>query len=256
MQTSGCLIISVLLFQALPGSCSDATPTAAPKVAAAETTVVGGWTGTVVETVNAANYTYVQVDTGKEKIWAAAPQFPVKVGDKVTVPAGMPMKNYQSKTLKRTFDTVYFVTAISGPGAIQSESAVMREAHTGLRGQPGSSPAAAIDFSGLKKPEGGMTVAEVLSGKKDRQGKVVSVRAKVVKYNDQIMNRNWLHLQDGTGSTGANDLTITTAEKAKVGDTVLVKGTLVFDKDFGYGYKYKVMLEDAKLTVEGGKTKP
>jgi len=210
----------------------------------------------VVETVNAANYTYVQVDTGKEKIWAAAPQFPVKVGDKVTVPAGMPMKNYQSKTLKRTFDTVYFVTAISGPGAIQSESAVMREAHTGLRGQPGSSPAAAIDFSGLKKPEGGMTVAEVLSGKKDRQGKVVSVRAKVVKYNDQIMNRNWLHLQDGTGSTGANDLTITTAEKAKVGDTVLVKGTLVFDKDFGYGYKYKVMLEDAKLTVEGGKTKP
>ena len=254
MQTSGCLIISVLLFQALPGSCSDAIPTAAPKVAAAETTEVGGWTGTVVETVNAANYTYVQVDTGKEKIWAAAPQFPVKVGDKVTVPAGMPMKNYQSKTLKRTFATVYFVTAISGPGAIQSESAVMREAHTGLRGQPGSSPAAAIDFSGLKKPEGGMTVAEVLSGKKDRQGKVVSVRAKVVKCNDQIMNRNWIHLQDGTGAPGANDLMVTTVEKAKVGDTVLVKGTLVFDKDFGYGYKYKVMLENAKLTVEG-KTK-
>ena len=81
------------------------------------------------------------------------------------------------------------------------------------------------------------------------------MRAKVVKYNEQIMNRNWLHLQDGTGATGANDLTVTTAEKAKVGDTVLVKGTLVFDKDFGYGYKYKVMLEDAKLTVED-KTKP
>ena len=256
MQKSACLIISVLLLQTLPGRCDEAKPAAAPKSAPAETPAVGGWTGKVVETVNAANYTYVQVDTGKEKIWAAAPQFPVKVGAKVTVPAGMPMKNYQSKTLKRTFDTVYFVPAISEPGAIQSESAAMREAHSGLRGQSGSSPAAAIDYSGLKKPEGGVTVAEILSGKKDRQGQAVSVRAKVVKYNEQIMNRNWLHLQDGTGSTGANDLTVTTADKAKVGDTVLVKGTLVFDKDFGYGYKYKVILEDAKLTVEGGKTKP
>ena len=69
-----------------------------------------GYTGTVVETINAATYTYVQVGTGKEKIWAAAPAFQVKVGDKVTVPPGLAMRNYQSKTLKRTFDTVYFVS--------------------------------------------------------------------------------------------------------------------------------------------------
>ena len=66
------------------------------------------------------------------------------------------------------------------------------------------------------------------------------------------MNRNWVHLQDGTGTPGANDLTVTTADAAKVGDTVLVNGTLVFNKDFGHGYKYEVLLQDAKLTVEKG----
>src|SRR5512137_1455173 len=75
-----------------------------------------GCSGTVVETMDAATYTYVQVDTGKEKIWAAAPQFPVKVGDKVAVPPGMPMQNYHSKTLNRTFETIFFVASITTPG--------------------------------------------------------------------------------------------------------------------------------------------
>ena len=70
------------------------------------------FTGKVLETMNAGGYTYVKVDNGKEKIWAAAPQFEVKVGEKVTVPEGMPMKDYESKTLNRKFDVVYFVGAI------------------------------------------------------------------------------------------------------------------------------------------------
>ena len=69
-------------------------------------------TGKVVETMDAGTYTYVQVDDGKQKVWAAAPQFKVAKGDTVTVPEGMPMTNYKSTTLDRTFDVVYFVGAI------------------------------------------------------------------------------------------------------------------------------------------------
>jgi len=65
-----------------------------------------------------------------------------------------------------------------------------------------------------------------------------------------IMGKNWLHVQDGTGGPGANDLTVTCATTAKVGDIVLIRGTLVIDKDFGAGYKYDVMIEDAQITVE------
>lgn len=97
-----------------------------------------------------------------------------------------------------------------------------------------------------------MTVGEIYSGKADLAGKPVTLRAKVVKYNPQIMGKNWLHLQDGSGDdkAGTNDLTVTSKTTAKVGDTVLVKGPLTLDKDFGYGYKYKVIIEDAKVSVE------
>jgi hypothetical protein len=64
------------------------------------------------------------------------------------------------------------------------------------------------------------------------------------------MGKNWIHLRDGTGSEGSNDLTVTTDGSAKIGDTVLVRGALVADKDFGHGYKYPVLIEDAQITVE------
>ena len=79
---------------------------------------------------------------------------------------------------------------------------------------------------------------------------MVILRGKVVKFNPEIMGKNWLHVQDGTGEKGMNDLTITSAARAKVGDTVLVKGKLVLDRDFGFGYKYALIIEDAEVTVE------
>jgi hypothetical protein len=71
-----------------------------------------------------------------------------------------------------------------------------------------------------------------------------------VKYNGGIMGKNWLHIRDGSGQEGNNDLTVTTDAPAKVGDTVLVKGKVSTDRDFGGGYKYPVIVEDAKVTVE------
>jgi hypothetical protein len=69
----------------------------------------------------------------------------------------------------------------------------------------------------------------------------------VVKYNAAIMGKNWLHVQDGTGRQGAHDITVTTTDTAQVGDTVLVKGTVAADKDFGYGYRYEVLIDNATI---------
>jgi hypothetical protein len=96
----------------------------------------------------------------------------------------------------------------------------------------------------------GYTVAEVYANKAGLNGKSVKVRGKVTKFNANIMSRNWLHLQDGTGKSGENDLTITTISKAAVGQTVLIEGKLTLDKDFGAGYKYPVIIEGATVTVE------
>jgi hypothetical protein len=247
MKSVKALFLAGLLGPAFAATCAETKPVA-PAAAPAET---GGWTGTVVETTNASSYTYVRVDTGKEKIWAAAPRFEVKVGDKVTVPEGTVMRDFVSKSLNRTFDTIYFVGAIQGPGSpAQPAAAPAGDPHGGAMGGPRTAPAAPLDFAGLKKAEGGLTVAEIYAKKQSLKGKTVKVRGKVAKYNAEIMGRNWVHLQDGSGTVGSDDLTITTSDTAKVGETVLVSGTLALDKDFGYSYKYPVMLENAKVTVE------
>lgn len=228
------------------------------------------FSGVVTETMNAANYTYVQVDNGQEKIWAAAPEFKVKKGDKVNIPEGMPMQNYESATLKRKFDVVYFVAEIGVGDKMPGGGAAM-----GMGGAPAGMPAgmpampegqvlpegahpkhdaataakeANVSFGSIKKAD--KTVAEIFAGQAALSGKEVSVRGKVIKYNPMIMGKNWIHLQDGTGAAGANDLTITTAADSKVGDTVLVTGMLTLNKDFGMGYKYGVIIEDAKVKIE------
>jgi len=108
-----------------------------------------------------------------------------------------------------------------------------------------------VDLTGIAKAEGGKTVAEVYAEKDALVDSTVAVRGKVVKVNAGIMDKNWLHLRDGSGEEGTNDLTVTTsAELPAVGATVLVSGKLAKDKDFGMGYQYPVILEDAEVTVE------
>jgi ribosomal protein S17 len=209
-----------------------------------------GKSGKVVETMNAGGYTYVQVDTGSEKVWAAAPEFKVKVGDEVAIPQGMPMANYESKTLKRKFDVVYFVDSIM-VGGVPAQGAANPAAmqQGGMpQGHPPVAAQATEKISGIAKAD--MTVAELFAGKAKLAGKQIGVRGKVVKFSPEIMGKNWIHLQDGSGAQGSNDLTVTTKATVKVGDTVLVTGPVSVGKDFGYGYKYEVIIEDAQVKAE------
>ena len=116
---------------------------------------------------------------------------------------------------------------------------------------PAAKPASDVDLTGIAKAEGGKTVAEVFAEKDALGGQKVTVRGKVVKVNAGIMNTNWLHVRDGSGAEGTNDLTVTTAGTVPgVGDTVLLTGTVALNKDFGMGYSYDVIVEDAEVTVE------
>jgi hypothetical protein len=248
MKSNAILLLGAVLLALAPGAYAiTEAPTRLPSTAAEP---AGGFTGKVIETTNATRYTYILVDTGKEKIWAAAPRFPVKTGDQVKVAPGVPMNHFESKALNRTFDTVYFTDRVTVAGASQPAAKSLEEAHASVPGFPLSTPPPHLDFAGLKKPEDGCTVAETYALKAKLANKTVLVRGKVVKYNGKIMKKNWLHIRDGTGDAGVNDLAITTTDTAKVGDTVLVRGTLALDRDFGYGYKYDLILENSKVTVE------
>lgn len=97
----------------------------------------------------------------------------------------------------------------------------------------------------------GKTVLEVYAERTALNGKPVAVRGKVVKITPGVLGKNWIHLRDGTGSRAAkdDDLTVTTTDgTAATGDVILVRGVVGIDKDFGSGYTYSVMVENAKLS--------
>lgn len=226
---------------------------AAKRPATGQNKSTAAQSGKVLEVIDAGNYTYLRVDTGHEKLWLAAPKLKIKTGEKVTFDAGLPMKNFQSKSLKRTFDLVYFVEGVGREGDKAAGRAVAQTlppGHPKISHDDGSAGGVKMDFSKIVKAKGGKTIAEIYAQKAQLAGKKTAVRGKVVKYNSAIMGKNWIHLKDGTGTAGSNDLAVTTKGNAKLGDTLLVRGTVVTDKDFGYGYKYPVIIEDAEVTVE------
>jgi hypothetical protein len=94
------------------------------------------------------------------------------------------------------------------------------------------------------------TIAEIFQNSKKLEEKKVIIRGKVVKVSAGVMKKNWIHLQDGTGDAGNNDLVVTSDDLPKTGDIVTASGTLYNDKDFGGGYKYKVIIEKAGITKE------
>lgn len=208
----------------------------------------------VLETMDSGGYTYVHLDDGVKQDWFAVPQCVVKVGDRVTVaPGGVPMPNFESKTLKRTFDVIYFSGGLQKVGAADAASeaeqnaAIVQKAHADATK---NAPPADVEVEAIQKADGGMTVAEIWAQGAAGAGKDVALRGKVVKYNSGILGKNWLHVRDGSGTEGSNDITVTTDGQAKEGDIVLVTGKIVADKDFGAGYIYALLIEDAKVTVE------
>ena len=198
--------------------------------------------GKLLERIAASPYSYLRIQTAQGEIWAAVPETKVEKGAEVTVAGAMIMRDFESKTLKRTFAEIYFGT-LAGSGPATAPAA---DPHTSA-GQP----AVAVELGKVEKASGAdaRTVAEVWAQKGSLKGKTVTVRGKVVKYNAGIMGKNWLHLQDGSGDAkaGTNDITVTSNDGAAKGDTVTVTGVVRTDKDFGSGYSYAVLVEDAKV---------
>ncbi len=202
----------------------------------------GVLSGKVVETMNSSGYTYVRLENAGKKTWVAVPETKVKVGQTLSFQPGMEMKNFESKTLKRTFDSIIFSGGIAGKAA-----AAPQPVDSGSKGKV----VAAGEKIKVEKASGqnAYTIADIYKNSKSLSKKQVVVKGKVVKVSAGIMKRNWIHIQDGTGDAqkGTNNLvTTSSSELPAVGDIVTATGTMAVDKDFGGGYKYSVILENTK----------
>lgn len=208
--------------------------------------------GEVAETMDASNYTYMRVKTTKGDIWAATAKMPIAVGDKVTVPLESEMRDFHSPSLNRDFPVIYFVSQVSKAGEnppAGGEAVPQMAVGHGMGGGVSAPPSGPVTVKPMAPPAGGSSIADVWAKRASLAGKTVTINGTVVKFNGGILGRNWLHVQDGSGKAGdgTNDMAVTTDAPAKVGDVITVTGKVAVDKDFGAGYAYKVMLEEAKL---------
>jgi len=251
---------AVLLVAVAVAGCKKSEPPSAPAAPVADAAPAGpqGSTikGKVIERIDVDQYSYLKLQVGKDETWAAVPKNEVKKDEEVTVVNGMPMTGFKSDKLNRTFDVVYFGT-LEGAGGPSAPPAGMGGAASdpspaNLASQHSNLAKAPVDVGDVKVPKAtgpdARTVAEVYQQKTALKEKPVTLRGKVVKYNAGIMGKNWIHLRDGSGKDETADLLVTTNDVAAVNDVVTVKGVVKLDMNFGFGYAYKVLVEDAKIS--------
>ncbi|MCJ7815367.1 MAG: hypothetical protein MUP31_04865 [Xanthomonadales bacterium] len=201
----------------------------------------------MAETIEAGGYVYLRLEDGT---WIAANTFAVSRGDEVQYNGGMEMTSFHSKSLDRTFDSILFVSEaslVNNNG--DDKPAVAVEGH-GSKDMQLKKPASATapapgEITALQD---GKTVAAIFAESAGLKGQMVSLNARVIKVNEQIMGKNWITLQDGTGADPDNKLLATSQEMVAPGALVVAKGTVVTDVDLGYGYNYKVLLEEVTFS--------
>ena len=218
---------------------------ASHQAAPAEQTAPAPLSGKVVETMDAGGYTYVCIESSGEKTWVAIPQTKVVKNSVMFFKPGYTMEDFNSKSLNRTFDKIVF-----SPGVMNMPGAPADKKEGAMHGS--KTIATPVEHINVEKAKGenAYTIAELYEKATSLKDKDVVVKGRVVKVSSGIMGKNWLHLQDGTGKPekGSHDMLVTTLDMAAVGDIVTATGVLRKDKDFGSGYSYAVMIEDAKIS--------
>lgn len=263
-----CYYVSGVALTLALTACGNDQQASAPAPAPADQVVVetsaspaetpGVLSGKVAETMDASGYTYVRLDDGTEnEVWAAIPKTQLEVGEEITLQGGSVMNNFSSKSLDRTFESIIFASGVSrGSGdqvvsSADGSSSFSSAVESAGGDASGGSAGNIVEFTELKIEKAvaanAQAVGDIFGMAAELDTQKATVKGQVVKVSRNIMGKNWLHIQDGTGDPTAktHDLVVTTMDIAEKGDIVTIEGTVTANKDFGSGYKYDVILEEA-----------
>lgn len=191
----------------------------------------------VTEVIQAGSYTYLGVQSGDRNYWAVVQKADLPVGAWVRFTEEMLYPKYHSKALERDFEDVVFASDLYYRSAEEASK------HLAFMQKP-------LEKSPYKT-KGTLSIAQIQEQKKDLKDRSITLRAKVVKVSKNILERNWVHLQDGTGEPNPGEpvgrIVATSNELPKVGDVVTVKGILGVEKEFGSGYIYPIIIEESRF---------
>lgn len=193
----------------------------------------------VQEILPTSKYVYLKVTEGVEQFWIATRKQDVQLGGRYFYRDGLLKTNFESKEYNRVFERIYLVSKLvpEQHGGNNLPSAPKNY----VEKQPGSAtPASSSASSGSSA--GSISIADLLRDPSQYEGKEVQISGTCTKINPNIMNRNWIHVKDGTRDDF--DLVITTTAHVHEGEAVKMRARVTLNKDFGAGYRYDLILED------------
>lgn len=214
----------------------------------------------VTKVVQSNSYTYIQANEGEKEHWLAVSKMNPQVGDDLYYAEALEMKDFKSKALDRVFERILFIDKIvydpskliinTPSPTVQNYEEHDHEGHNHdghKHSETSKTTESTLSETINITPEaGGISIEALYAQRNEYAQKTVIVKGKVVKVNKAIMNKNWVHLKDGTGAEGTNDLTFTTLDNVEVGDIVTMEGTLELDRTYG-PFSYEIIVENSSI---------
>lgn len=198
----------------------------------------------VKDVLQAERYTYLEVEEDGEEYWIAVGKIEAEKGERYYYTGGLLKRNFYSRDFDRNFETIYLVSRITpARGASRENGGSALDQAMSKMNQP------QIKEVEVEVPADAVALDDLFSDPAKYEGQTIQVRGQVMKVNNQIMNRNWVHLQDGSTMEGEKiDLTVTTDVMIPVGAVVTMQGVIALNQDFGAGYRYDIIMQEASLS--------
>jgi len=199
----------------------------------------------VKEVLETTQYTYFKGIVSGAELWFAVGKTNVETGKSYYYKNPLEMQSFKSKELDRTFDYILFLNSIQDNPDFSAQTSTTNA----MGNTMGNKKNELVKESELKieHTNGAISIGELFENKAKYEGKVVTLKGKVVKFNPQIMKTNWIHLQDGTEFDKQFDITVTSDAVVTLGDIITIEGVVTLNKDFGAGYKYDVIVENGQI---------
>lgn len=198
----------------------------------------------ISEVVPAEKYVYLKVKEKGEEFWIAAPKQEIVKGNTYLYNEALLKTEFESKENERIFDTLYLVTSL-----VSKDHGLDLPSGSDVKDLSEKLPPEKEVIASEQEPRGqfagSIKIAELVKDPTKYEGKMVELSGECVKVNLNIMDRNWIHLKDG--SKDDYDLVVTTKEEVQKGDLITIRAIVALNKDFGSGYLYDLILENGIL---------
>ena len=199
----------------------------------------------VNEVLPTSKYVYLNVTEGDEKYWIATRSMEVNVGGTYYYKEGLLKTNFESKECNRVFDKMYLIgSLVSADHGNTAKSETIGDYPSSNQGYQKKEDIP-MHAEKIVQHQGSMKIAELVKDPKKYEGKTVQLDGVCTKINAGIMDRNWIHIKDG--SQDDYDLVVTSDAYVRLGEAFTIKAVVVLNKDFGAGYKYDLILENGMV---------